>query len=71
MFRFCSGMKFKVHFTEYEGYWVAEAENGAVSEGKTLEECRSNISDAIAELERDPENIKIRSEVEEVLEVPV
>lgn len=44
-------MKRKVRFLRYDGYWVAEADNGAVSQGKSLEECRENIKDAILELE--------------------
>ena len=45
-------MKQKVHFIHYENYWVAEAENGAVSQGSSLGECRENIKDAISEIER-------------------
>ena len=51
----CGGdkMKFKVHFINCKDYLVAEANNGAVSEGNTLEECKKNIIDAIRLLEED------------------
>ncbi len=46
-------VKFKVHFINCKNYWVAEADNGAVSQGYSLEECKKNIIDAIRLLEED------------------
>ncbi len=58
-------MKFKVHFINCKDYWVAEANNGAVSQGSTLEECKKNIIDAIRLLEEDK---KIASKENEIIE---
>jgi predicted RNase H-like HicB family nuclease len=58
-------MKFKVHFINCKDYWVAEANNGAISQGYTLEECKSNIIDAIRLLEEDK---KIASKENEIIE---
>ncbi|HOV39769.1 MAG TPA: type II toxin-antitoxin system HicB family antitoxin [Spirochaetales bacterium] len=44
-------MKRKVRFLHYDGYWIAEADNGAVSQGESLDECRENIKDAMSELD--------------------
>jgi predicted RNase H-like HicB family nuclease len=63
-------MQVRVKFSQYDGYWVAEAENGAVSQGKTLEECRENILDAVKELAtHDDTGTTLLSERVEVLEV--
>jgi len=65
-------MKFHVKFSKYDHYWVAEADNGAVSQGASIEECRINISDAILLLEEDkklPRDFVER--IEEDLEVAV
>jgi predicted RNase H-like HicB family nuclease len=63
-------MQVRVKFSQYDGYWVAEAENGAVSQGKTLEECRENILDAVKELATHHETgATLVSERVEVLEV--
>lgn len=66
-------MKKKVRFLHYDGYWVAEADNGAVSQGQTLEECRENIIDAISELEsyKQTERTRVLEEFYSDIEVPV
>lgn len=67
-------MKVKVHFVDFGKYWVAEAENGAVSEGSSLDECRANIIDAISllESENDPSSKPpVHRYVDELLEVAV
>ncbi|MFW5799371.1 MAG: hypothetical protein ACOCV8_01045 [Spirochaetota bacterium] len=58
-------MKFKVHFINCKDYWVAEADNGAVSQGYSLEECKTNIIDAIRLLE---EEEKSTSQTDEIVE---
>ncbi|MFO1524377.1 MAG: hypothetical protein U1F16_00205 [Turneriella sp.] len=65
-------MQFQVKFSQFKGYWVAEAGNGAVSQGVTLDECRENIRDAIKELAdyEKTENPKL-AEKTEVLEVAI
>ena len=62
-------MRFQVNFTEYHDYWVAEAENGAVSQGATLEECRENIIDAIHILEESKEPLNAKQEFIQEVEV--
>jgi predicted RNase H-like HicB family nuclease len=62
-------MRFQVRFKEYEGYWVAEAENGAVSQGSTLEECQENIIDAIQLLEESKETPIVKQELVQEVEV--
>jgi predicted RNase H-like HicB family nuclease len=64
-------MKVKVHFINYDEYWVAEAENGAVSQGLTLSDCRTNIKDAIKLLdEKNEESLsKALEEFDELVEV--
>lgn len=66
-------MKKKVRFLHYDGYWVAEADNGAVSQGETLEQCRENIIDAISELEsfKKMEGSTVLEEFYSDIEVPV
>jgi len=65
-------MQFQVKFSQFKGYWVAEAGNGAVSHGVTIDECRENIRDAIKELVdyEKTENPKL-AEKTEVLEVAI
>lgn len=66
-------MKIKVYFLNYENYWVAEAENGAISQGRILAECRENIKDAIVLLDESIEDSKttVIEEFDEVIEVAV
>lgn len=63
-------MHIRVKFSQFDSYWVAEAENGAVSQGETLDECRENIKAAIRDLaaHEEQEHAAISEKVE-VLEV--
>lgn len=62
-------MRFQVRFKEYDDYWVAEAENGAVSQGATLEECQENIIDAIHLLEESKDTFIAKQELVQEVEV--
>ena len=63
-------MQIRVKFSQFDGYWVAEAENGAVSQGETLDDCRDNIRAAIRDLaEHEEKEHPVLSEKVEVLEV--
>ena len=65
-------MQVRVKFSQFDTYWVAEAENGAVSQGETLDECRENIMDAIKELALfEAKSSLSRFEKVEVLEVAI
>lgn len=65
-------MQIKVKFSQFDNYWVAEADNGAVSQGVTLDECRENIKDAIKEMaEFEKTDHPMLAQKVEVLEVAI
>ncbi|MBN8219824.1 MAG: hypothetical protein J0L53_02820 [Spirochaetes bacterium] len=65
-------MQVRVKFSQFDGYWVAESENGAISQGETLDECRDNIRAAIRDLaEFEEKEHPVLSEKVEVLEVAI